>query len=243
MGKQGPCFHCGITTTCLWRNGPPEKPVLCNACGARWRTKGTFANYMPRNTRGPSLTSYKTKKSTTADNRKDKGKSKKEPPSKHSLKRSTLCENKEDNDVDDTYWNNILDSYVNNVINGSSSTSILPNSGRRQHFDNSNISDGMLTPKERLLSSSDEKKTEDIEKSFKTLRPIMNRQLVHVDEQDVLLYKNDTPDVPQGNIEFLTGCILLKPPVRRNALSRMTQITEYESQDLQVNNTGMGDDG
>lgn len=51
MGKQGPCYHCGITYTPLWRNGPPEKPVLCNACGSRWRTKGTLANYTPLHAR------------------------------------------------------------------------------------------------------------------------------------------------------------------------------------------------
>ncbi|KAJ1264203.1 hypothetical protein BS78_09G245200 [Paspalum vaginatum] len=47
MGKQGPCRHCGVTSTPLWRNGPPDKPVLCNACGSRWRTKGSLANYTP----------------------------------------------------------------------------------------------------------------------------------------------------------------------------------------------------
>ncbi|XP_066348678.1 GATA transcription factor 26-like [Miscanthus floridulus] len=47
MGKQGPCHHCGVTSTPLWRNGPPDKPVLCNACGSRWRTKGSLANYTP----------------------------------------------------------------------------------------------------------------------------------------------------------------------------------------------------
>ncbi|CAN6856232.1 unnamed protein product [Brassica oleracea] len=47
MGKQGPCYHCGVTSTPLWRNGPPEKPVLCNACGSRWRTKGSLVNYTP----------------------------------------------------------------------------------------------------------------------------------------------------------------------------------------------------
>nr|XP_043633863.1 GATA transcription factor 26 [Erigeron canadensis] len=47
MGKQGPCYHCGVTSTPLWRNGPPDKPVLCNACGSRWRTKGTLVNYTP----------------------------------------------------------------------------------------------------------------------------------------------------------------------------------------------------
>ncbi|KAI3918635.1 hypothetical protein MKX01_041955 [Papaver californicum] len=51
MGKQGPCFHCGVTSTPLWRNGPPEKPVLCNACGSRWRTKGTLTNYTPLHAR------------------------------------------------------------------------------------------------------------------------------------------------------------------------------------------------
>lgn len=39
------------TGTPLWRNGPPEKPVLCNACGSRWRTKGTLANYTPLHAR------------------------------------------------------------------------------------------------------------------------------------------------------------------------------------------------
>ncbi|XP_069151310.1 uncharacterized protein [Solanum lycopersicum] len=31
-----------------WRPGPPEKPVLCNACGTRWRVMGTLHNYIPR---------------------------------------------------------------------------------------------------------------------------------------------------------------------------------------------------
>lgn len=39
------------TGTPLWRNGPPEKPVLCNACGSRWRTKGTLVNYTPLHAR------------------------------------------------------------------------------------------------------------------------------------------------------------------------------------------------
>ncbi|KAI4369986.1 hypothetical protein MLD38_018374 [Melastoma candidum] len=52
MVKEGPCYHCGVTSTPLWRNGPPDKPVLCNACGSRWRTKGTLANYTPMHLRG-----------------------------------------------------------------------------------------------------------------------------------------------------------------------------------------------
>nr|XP_010919763.1 GATA transcription factor 27 isoform X2 [Elaeis guineensis] len=53
MGKHGPCCHCGVTSTPLWRNGPPEKPVLCNACGSRWRTKGSLTNYTPMHAREP----------------------------------------------------------------------------------------------------------------------------------------------------------------------------------------------
>lgn len=37
--KQGPCSHCGATSTPLWRKGPPDRPVLCNACGTRWKVK------------------------------------------------------------------------------------------------------------------------------------------------------------------------------------------------------------
>lgn len=43
------------TGTPLWRNGPPEKPVLCNACGSRWRTKGTLANYTPLHARAETV--------------------------------------------------------------------------------------------------------------------------------------------------------------------------------------------
>ncbi|KAM3369048.1 hypothetical protein ACQJBY_017122 [Aegilops geniculata] len=51
MGKEGPCCHCGVTSTPLWRNGPTHKPVLCNACGSRWRTKGSLENYTPMHSR------------------------------------------------------------------------------------------------------------------------------------------------------------------------------------------------
>ncbi|KAG5625567.1 hypothetical protein H5410_010785 [Solanum commersonii] len=34
--------------TPLWRPGPTAKPVLCNACGIRWRTRGTLDDYLPK---------------------------------------------------------------------------------------------------------------------------------------------------------------------------------------------------
>ncbi|CAI9102354.1 OLC1v1000610C1 [Oldenlandia corymbosa var. corymbosa] len=39
----------------LWRCGPPEKPVLCNACGLRWRTRKTLEDYVPKHVLNPSL--------------------------------------------------------------------------------------------------------------------------------------------------------------------------------------------
>ncbi|XP_020204683.1 GATA transcription factor 27 [Cajanus cajan] len=47
--RHGPCFHCGINYTPLWRNGPEDKPVLCNACGSRYRKWGTLEAYLPNN--------------------------------------------------------------------------------------------------------------------------------------------------------------------------------------------------
>ncbi|KAL9321459.1 hypothetical protein ACSQ67_013298 [Phaseolus vulgaris] len=48
MVKKGPCSHCRVNCTPLWRNGPAEKPVLCNACGSRYKLKGHLQNYLPK---------------------------------------------------------------------------------------------------------------------------------------------------------------------------------------------------
>ncbi|KAB1206997.1 GATA transcription factor 26 [Morella rubra] len=43
-----------ITASPQWRNGPPEKPVLCNACGLWYSKRGTLENYAPtERLRGP----------------------------------------------------------------------------------------------------------------------------------------------------------------------------------------------
>lgn len=43
----GPCNHCGRTSSPCWRKGPTEKPILCNACGARYLVKRSLEGYMP----------------------------------------------------------------------------------------------------------------------------------------------------------------------------------------------------
>ncbi|KAM7251303.1 hypothetical protein ACFE04_023186 [Oxalis oulophora] len=47
--KNGPCNHCGTYSTPMWRNGPIEKPVLCNACGTRYKNGNSLENYVPKN--------------------------------------------------------------------------------------------------------------------------------------------------------------------------------------------------
>ncbi|KAI5677974.1 hypothetical protein M9H77_08924 [Catharanthus roseus] len=44
MGSQGPCSHCGTKQSPLWIFGPPDRPVLCNACGTRWKETGTLVD-------------------------------------------------------------------------------------------------------------------------------------------------------------------------------------------------------
>jgi hypothetical protein len=36
----------------MWRRGPESKPVLCNACGARWIVKKTLEGYLPQSAGG-----------------------------------------------------------------------------------------------------------------------------------------------------------------------------------------------
>lgn len=48
LATGGPCDHCGRTSTPCWRKGPPEKPCLCNACGARWLVKRCLEGYEPK---------------------------------------------------------------------------------------------------------------------------------------------------------------------------------------------------
>ncbi|XP_028800946.1 GATA transcription factor 27-like [Neltuma alba] len=37
----------------MWRNGPTEKPVLCNACGSRYRLWGCLDSYIPKHALPP----------------------------------------------------------------------------------------------------------------------------------------------------------------------------------------------
>ncbi len=48
FGKDaGPCSHCGANDTPQWREGPPQKLVLCNACGLWYKRHGHLGEYRP----------------------------------------------------------------------------------------------------------------------------------------------------------------------------------------------------
>lgn len=62
MKAGGPCNHCGRTESPLWRKGPDDKPVLCNACGARWLVKRNLEGYSP----GAPLTAVKSSRARSS---------------------------------------------------------------------------------------------------------------------------------------------------------------------------------
>lgn len=41
------CFHCGVTKTPQWREGPNGPKTLCNACGVRYRSGRLVPEYRP----------------------------------------------------------------------------------------------------------------------------------------------------------------------------------------------------
>jgi hypothetical protein len=53
----GPCDHCGAVDSPQWRRGPASKPMLCNACGTRYRRTNHLGN-------APSRTTSPEKKNT-----------------------------------------------------------------------------------------------------------------------------------------------------------------------------------
>lgn len=65
----GPCDHCGALESPQWRRGPPAKPMLCNACGTRYRRTNQLGPPVP-STRvtTPAQTSNKKRPAMHASN-------------------------------------------------------------------------------------------------------------------------------------------------------------------------------
>ena len=57
----GPCDHCGALDSPQWRRGPSSKPMLCNACGTRFRRTGNLGSSPLSRSATPSTTPTKRK--------------------------------------------------------------------------------------------------------------------------------------------------------------------------------------
>ncbi|KAI4315201.1 hypothetical protein L6164_028035 [Bauhinia variegata] len=232
MGKQGPCYHCGVTSTPLWRNGPPEKPVLCNACGSRWRTKGTLANYTPLHARAET------------DEYEDQRASRVKSISLNKNKEAKLLKRKQnyDNVVyggftpdNNQGFRKVIDE---DVSNRSSSGSAVSNSESCAQFGGTDASDltgpaqsvvwdTMVPSKKRTCVNRP--KPSSVEKLTKDLYTILHEQQSYLSasSEEDLLFETETPMV---SVEIGHGSVLIRHP------SSIAREEESEASSLSVDN-------
>nr|XP_018678135.1 PREDICTED: GATA transcription factor 27-like isoform X2 [Musa acuminata subsp. malaccensis] len=212
MGKQGPCRHCGVTSTPLWRNGPPEKPVLCNACGSRWRTKGSLTNYVPLHARE----FFNSDELKVSKIKSISSKSKEQKLQKNKQSKSTL-----ENECEIQYYDqNFLKIIEGDVSNRSSSESAISGSESCVHFGTtdasditgsvqSNVEHSLVPSKKRTFTTrpkpSVEKLTKDL---YSILHEEQSSNLSRTSDDD-LLYESGTP---LGSFEIGYGGVLIRHP-------------------------------
>ncbi|KAL1548964.1 GATA transcription factor 26-like [Salvia divinorum] len=214
MGKHGPCYHCGVTSTPLWRNGPPEKPVLCNACGSRWRTKGTLANYTPLHARADpdeleDLRFTKLKAISVIS---------KEPKV---LKRKLNSDVAEFEDVPPDHCQGLHKVYDEDTSNRSSSGSAISNSEKIAQYGNADTSDLTSPPQSSAWDSivPSRKRTcvarpkpspvEVLTKDLYTLWYEQQSSCLSGSSEEDLLLESDKPMV---SVEIGHGSVLIRHP-------------------------------
>ncbi|XP_023005380.1 GATA transcription factor 26-like isoform X2 [Cucurbita maxima] len=214
MGKQGPCYHCGVTSTPLWRNGPPDKPVLCNACGSRWRTKGSLANYTPLHARADP------------DEYDDKRLSRLKNSSMYKNKEVKLLKRKHYQDhevvvgVIPDHAQSFHKAVDEDTSNRSSSGSAISNSESCAQFGGADGSDltgpSQSTAWESMVPSRkrtcvDHPKSTAVEKLTKDLYTILREQQSYFSgsSEEDLLFESETPMV---SVEIGHGSILMRHP-------------------------------
>ncbi|XP_078439769.1 GATA transcription factor 26 isoform X2 [Wolffia australiana] len=231
MGKQGPCHHCGITSTPLWRNGPPEKPILCNACGSRWRTKGTLTNYTPLHAReNVDLKEIKVPKAKATDQKLHKRKQ------AEFLELRVEVEGEGEVVVTDQNFHRALEE---DTSNRSSSGSAISYSESCSHFGGAdgsepagavqcNIWDSLVPSRKR--SCGGRAKPSSVEKLTRDLHSILHQQASYISEspEDDLVYEAGPP---LGSFEIGNGSVLLRHP------NMATLDEESEASSLPVDNS------
>ncbi|KAH0641485.1 hypothetical protein KY289_032459 [Solanum tuberosum] len=231
MGKEGPCYHCGVTSTPLWRNGPPEKPILCNACGSRWRTKGTLANYTPLHARAEPC-DFEEHRVSRFKNISMKNKEAK------IMKRKQSHDNAEVGTPPDYNlgFRKVLDE---DTSNRSSSGSAVSNSESCAQFGSaeasdltgpaqSNIWDSTVPSRKRTCFNRP--KPSSVEKLTKDLYTILHEQqssYLSASSEEELLLESDKPMV---SVEIGHGSVLMRHP------STIGREEESEASSLSVDN-------
>ncbi|KHN28468.1 GATA transcription factor 26 [Glycine soja] len=232
MGKQGPCYHCGVTSTPLWRNGPPEKPVLCNACGSRWRTKGTLANYTPLHARAENVDYEDQKVSRVKSISLNKNKEVK------LAKRKQNYDNAASGGFVPDYSQGYQKVVDEDTSNRSSSGSAVSNSESCAQFGGPDASDltgpaqsvvwdAMVPSKKRTCAGRP--KPSSVEKLTRDLCTILHEQQSYfsASSEEDLLFESDTPMV---SVEIGHGSILIRHP------SSIARDEESEASSLSVDN-------
>ncbi|XP_039060384.1 GATA transcription factor 26-like isoform X1 [Hibiscus syriacus] len=195
--------------TPLWRNGPPEKPVLCNACGSRWRTKGTLAKYTPLHARPEPEENRARVKSISINKNKEVKLLKRKP-------------NHETAIVSPDYNLGFRKFVDEDTSNRSSSGSAISNSESCAQFGSaeasdltgpaqSNVWDSMVPSKKRTCVNRP--KPSPVEKLTKDLYTILHEQrqssyFSGSSEEDLLL-ESETPMV---SVEIGHGSVLIGHP-------------------------------
>lgn len=233
MGKHGPCYHCGVTNTPLWRNGPPEKPVLCNACGSRWRTKGTLENYTPLHARvdGDDAEDYRVSRVKSISINKNK--------EVKLLKRKQNQDNVVVNGVASDYSQGSRKAIDEDTSNRSSSGSAISNSESCAQFGSADASD-LTGPSQSIVWDTmvpsrkrtcvNRPKPSSVEKLTKDLCTILHEQQSSYfsgSSEEDLLFESETPMV---SVEIGHGSVLIRHP------SAIGREEESEASSLSVDN-------
>ncbi|KAH9721006.1 GATA transcription factor 26 [Citrus sinensis] len=224
MGKQG---------TPLWRNGPPEKPVLCNACGSRWRTKGTLANYTPLHARAEpdDYEDHRVSKVKSISINKNKD--------VKVLKRKSNYDNVVVGGFAPDYNHGYRKVVDEDTSNRSSSGSAISNSESCVQFGSadasdltgpaqSNVWDSVVPSKKRTCVNRP--KQSPVEKLTKDLYTILHEQQSSYfsgSSEEDLLFESETPMV---SVEIGHGSVLIRHP------SSIAREEESEASSLSVEN-------
>ncbi|KAI7743424.1 hypothetical protein M8C21_011275 [Ambrosia artemisiifolia] len=244
MGKQGPCGHCGVTSTPLWRNGPPDKPVLCNACGSRWRTKGSLVNYTPLHARAEpdDLDYHRASKVKTVSIKSKEAKLLKRKQDYDNVVGGTtsIMHGSSGSGLAYDYHNQAFrKAFDEDTSNRSSSGSAISNSDGyiQQQFGSADASDltgpaqssvvwDTMVPS-RKRTCVNRLKQSSVEKLTKDLHTILHEQQSYFSgsSEEELIFESDTPMV---SVEIGHGSVLIRHP------NSMAREEESEASSLSV---------